>query len=102
MKPGGVLVHRFSDSPSIALDTCCRFGTAAQRDPCGRNSEPPRMRELFVNSRREISVEQTLPSNDSKRKCFGRSGRSFGTTEETPGRHFHFLMRPQLGNSSNV
>jgi hypothetical protein len=25
-----------------------------------------------------------------------------GTTEETPGRHLHFLMGPQLGNSFNV
>jgi hypothetical protein len=29
------------------------------------------MRELFMNSRREISIQQTLPSNDGKRKYFG-------------------------------
>jgi hypothetical protein len=27
---------------------------------------------------------------------------SLGTTEETPGRYFHFHMRPQLANSFNL
>ncbi len=43
-----------------------------------------------------------LPPHPAAFEVTPPQAESLGTTEETPGRHFHFLMRPRLGNSFNV
>jgi hypothetical protein len=43
-----------------------------------------------------------LPPNPAAHEVTPPQAESLGTTEEIPGRHFHFQIRLQLGNSFNV
>jgi hypothetical protein len=43
-----------------------------------------------------------LPPHPAAPEVTPPQAESLGTTEETSGRHFHFLMRHQFGNSFNA